>query len=161
MTVVLLGCSKNNGNFNFSSDQLWGDALPKLLLNVWGEDGINKRGTKPEAVVENFVELLAEGECEKALKSTMGTARESLMAAMDVGCEGYETRIVATECETENDVANCECTEVRTGMEMTYLYTLRKIGKKWKVEEYKKDMDLDLKIGFEEEPESKENNKTK
>lgn len=155
VSFFALAASFNNSNSAGFFDQ----AIPKLFFGVWGDDYISKKDRSPEGAVKKFVKYLADGECNKALKMAISSARESVMSTMDAGCEKYETQIVSATCETGKNVADCVCTEKRDGLEMTYEYKLRKLGKDWKIEEYKKDLQMDESEDFEYTPKEDLNSK--
>lgn len=98
----------------------------------------------PQTVVGDFVLDLANGNCEEAIKSTIGKARETVQASWDAGCEEYKTIIKGVNCElNEEDKKRmiCDCIEEREGLEMTYFYELKKIKRTWKIENYSKEID--------------------
>jgi len=151
LSSIFLACSGNFNQSSSTSTSFFEGSLNQLLFGVWGEDGVTKRNGNPESVIKKFVTDLAAGKCEKALKVSIGTARESVMATIDAGCEPYSTEIISANCIVDRNMADCKCSEKRDGMEMTYKYTLRKIGKTWKVEVYEKDLDLG-DMNFDSEP---------
>ena len=105
---------------------------------------IHIKGFKtPERVTEDFVKALSSGNCEAALNLCINQAKETVTAQLDAGCEPYNLTISSVNCETNGILANCKCVEDRDGIELTYKYDLKLIDDEWKVELYKKDLNMD------------------
>lgn len=108
----------------------------------------------PSDVTRTFVNLLADGKCEEALKYSTGKGYEMVSGSMQAGCEAYKTTIVDVKCETRSDSCRCVSTENRpedpalvsvdgeegSMMQMKFIFDLVKVKSQWKVHDYAKDL---------------------
>lgn len=119
-------------------------AVAGLLLTACGG------GLSPEDTTKAFVQALADGECDKAVEMSVESAKETVQAQLEAGCEKYTTEITSVTCEDGGEDAiaegegvdqkKCKCTEKREGgIDMTYLYYLKNVDGTWKVASYGKD----------------------
>jgi hypothetical protein len=110
-------------------------AVAGLLLTACGG------GLSPEDTTKAFVQALADGECDKAVEMSVESAKETVQAQLEAGCEKYTTEITSVTCEEgTEDAKKCKCTEKREGgMDMTYKYDLKNVDGTWKVASYGKD----------------------
>jgi hypothetical protein len=120
-------------------------AVAGLLLTACGG------GLSPEDTTKAFVQALADGECDKAVEMSVESAKETVQAQLEAGCEKYTTEITSVTCEegsedaaasgsAPEDAKKCKCTEKREGgMDMTYIYYLKNVDGTWKVSSYGKD----------------------
>jgi hypothetical protein len=110
-------------------------AVAGLLLTACGG------GLSPEDTTKAFVQALADGECDKAVEMSVESAKETVQAQLEAGCEKYTTEITSVTCEEgTEDAKKCKCTEKREGgMDMTYIYYLKNVDGTWKVSSYGKD----------------------
>jgi len=98
-------------------------------------------GSTPETATEAYVNALANGECDKALTFSTGSAVETVEGMKEAGCEKYETTIVKTSCEVTGDNATCICIEQEDVLTFkTFKYELEKVEGNWKVASAGKDM---------------------
>lgn len=121
-----------------------------------------------EESVRSFVINLSEGNCDIAKKLVTGNAKEQVQAAINAGCDPFETEIKSVTCQIfkgypagttseidENgneivhgsikqiDLMQCECKEERGEMgEMNFIYNLEEVGGKWLISSYEKDLSM-------------------
>ncbi len=139
--VALSSCSGvSSSNESATSGVIKGFAIQ--LFSGFGElmHVVTPPKNGAEGAVENFVLSMASGNCENAMKNATGRAIDLVQASMDAGCQSYSTEIKSITCEGEKNSATCTCQEKRDGLEMTFIYQLENIDKKWKVENYEKDL---------------------
>lgn len=87
----------------------------------------------PEEVTRQFTQALADGDCELAKTLTIDAMAEHMQGNIDAGCPKFNTTIKLIECEEQDRYASCSCTEIRDGMEMTFVYELQKVDDSWKI----------------------------
>lgn len=126
--------------------------------NYFGLETLAGRKSSPEAVVENFVIYLAEGSCDKAMKLATGDAKQTVQEIKDAGCKAYDTKIEEIDCEFIDGKFDCSCEENRDGLIMTYNYDLVKIKRKWLVESFEKDLNVE-DLNLDSEPAQDNNTK--
>lgn len=98
-------------------------------------------GSTPETATETYVKALANGECDKALAISTGSAVETVNGMKEAGCDKYETTIVKTSCEVTGDNATCICIEQEDVLTFkTFKYELEKVEGDWKIASAGKDM---------------------
>lgn len=120
-----------------------------LVKGVWRIADV-RSGTGPEIIIEEFVNALANGDCDIAKKVSTGNAKETVQGLMDAGCEPFETEIKKVFCEISGNTAVCSCTEDRVGAEWTFNYDMIQIEGVWYVSNYEKDLGIDLGSETEE-----------
>jgi hypothetical protein len=103
----------------------------------------------PEEVTREFINAMADGECEKALELTVDKAKETVETHMETGCEKEFVEIQNLTCEAPEDgTITCNCTEIRTNKEQKLSYTLKEVEGEWKVSNLNKDVDMrNFRIG--------------
>ena len=102
-------------------------------------------GQSPEDVTRDFVQALADGDCDKAMGMAVENAKESVQGSIDAGCVKYSTEIKSVDCgDASGDSVSCKCEEDRDGMAQTYNYDLTKVDGNWKVSNYAKDFDMGM-----------------
>lgn len=119
-------------------------AVAGLLLTACGG------GSTPKDVTTQFVQALADGDCNKAKELSVDAAVDLVQGQIDAGCVKYTTEIKSVDCEETGETATCTCVEVREGGmgEMTYKYSLKKVDGNWKVSNYEKDFNMDMGEGM-------------
>ena len=103
----------------------------------------------PEEVTREFINAMADGECEKALELTVDKAKETVETHMETGCDREFVEIQNLTCEPPVDgTIQCNCTEVRTDKKQNLSYSLKEVDGEWKVANLSKDVDMrNFKIG--------------
>lgn len=108
-------------------------------------------GNSPEKATETYVSMIAKGDYDKALEVSTASASETVMQMKETDADGYETKIVEVQCETneEAETAKCKCTERRTDSTTflnykydSFIYELEMLDNVWKVSSQTKDMPM-------------------
>lgn len=142
--ILLASCAGGSNSDGFSSQRFFQGFTMQLFsgLSTFIEAPTGAK-SGAEATVENFVLSLANGNCENAMKNATGRALQAVQAIMDSGCSSYKTEIKSITCDGQKESARCSCVEARDGYDMNFIYEMQFIDKKWKVENYEKDLSTD------------------
>lgn len=135
LALFFVSCSSSINSslsFDFLSAFLSGFGENQSLSENWK--------ISPETTVKTFVQSMADGNCDEAQKLTIGIAKEHVQASINTGCDPYETSILSVSCDVQEKAARCTCAETRSGLNMIYNYDLVLSKKKWKIENYEKDL---------------------
>ena len=65
----------------------------------------------PEKVIEQYVEYMSTGNCEKAIELCYGPAQDLVRAEIQSGCDVYDVEIDSIQCKIVNTICNCVCYE--------------------------------------------------
>lgn len=95
----------------------------------------------PEAVVKNFTEYMAIGNCDAAMELCAESAEMGVQANIDAGCKPYETTVDSVTCTIDGNKASCTCYEHREDIgEIAFPYELEKMEDKWMIMVNTKDI---------------------
>lgn len=87
--------------------------------------------TTPESITKDFIDKMAQANCNEAKKLTSGEATSYVESIVETGCSPFESNLKFVKCETSEETAKCECEEERDGISINFNYYFKKQNDVW------------------------------